>query len=58
MTGRFTEGLSWLHARVGRRHAARGSRAGDQRTNARVRGVPSNALQPTVYSPSGSHMSR
>ena len=54
VAGPFTPGLSWLHARVGRRLPARRSRAGDYRTYARVRVASAHsALQPTVFLPFG-----
>ena len=56
---RFTEGLSWLHARVGRRLPVQLSRANDHRTNARVRVAPSaTSLQPTVYLRPGAALAR
>jgi hypothetical protein len=54
MSPQFTQGSSWLHARVGRRTplGRRQSRGGAQswRRNAATPPVP--ALRPTVYLPS------
>ena len=53
VTGRFI-GLSWLHARVGRRRPSQRSGTGEYRTYARIRVASSPAaMQPTVYLPSG-----
>jgi hypothetical protein len=54
VTRRFTQGLSWLHARVGRRIAIEGSRESNGRNpNSHARENAAVILRPTVYLASG-----